>query len=130
MAPSKRIVDKGKAPAISKLPVQKPTRLPPVNYGPFLNALCLMPHQLHTLFSKRLIAIERFVHEKTLFDTLVGYTLIPGGWESLMTIKGARPIGQTVAFPPEELDKAVISEVLGREGTMLFEKLQATECLL
>lgn len=32
--------------------------------------------------------MEQHVHEKTLFDTLIGYELIFGGWESLMTIKG------------------------------------------
>lgn len=120
--------------------------------------------------------MERDVHEKTLFNTLVGYELVLGAWESLMTIKGevqeeamrvfwsnihdlsldnvtyrtevygvhmdidpsalstligiTRPTGKVVAFPPEELDKAAISEVFGCEGTTWFGKLQAIECLL
>lgn len=86
MAPPNRIVDKGKAPATSKLSVHKLKRPPPTNYGPFLNASC---HANYThYFSKRPITIERFVHEKTLFDTLIGYELGPSGWESLMVIKG------------------------------------------
>lgn len=41
-----------------------------------------------------------------------------------------RPIGQVVTFPPEELNKAVVSEVFGSDITSWFGKLQATECLL
>lgn len=162
MAPPKRVVDKGKVPTTIKLPIQKARRPPPVNYRPFLNASCRANYTHY--FSKRLIVIERSVHEESLFDTLVGYTLIPGRWKSLMTIKRevqeeavwvfwsnihdssledlnfhtelygvqmdidpsivamllgiARPTSQAVAFPPEELDKAVISEVFSHEGTM------------
>lgn len=86
MAPPKRIADKGKAPATSKLLVHKPKKLPPANYGSFLNASC---HANYThYFLRRPIAVERSVHKKTLFDTLIGYKLGPSGWESLMTIKG------------------------------------------
>lgn len=49
----------------------------------------------------------------------------------LSTLLGiARPTSQAVAFPPEEIDKATISNVFGREGTTWFGKLQATKCLL
>lgn len=42
----------------------------------------------------------------------------------LSTLLGiARPIGQVVVFPPEELDKATISEVFCHEDTMWFGKL-------
>lgn len=50
---------------------------------------------------------------------------------ALSTLLGiVRPIGQTVAFSPKELDKAAIYEVFGRESTTWFGKLQATKCLL
>lgn len=86
MAPPKKNVDKGKASTTSKLPVQKPTRPPPVNYGPFLNASRHANYKNY--FSKRPIAIKCHVHEKTLFDTIIGYELVPGRWESLMKIQG------------------------------------------
>lgn len=76
---------KGKV-ALSKLLVQKPTRPPPVNYGSFLDASRLLNYNHY--FSRRPIAVERSVHEKTLFDKLVEYELVLNGWESLMIIKG------------------------------------------
>lgn len=175
MAPPKRDDSKGKGKeSSSKLQVQKPTRPPPVNFGQFLNASCLANYKNY--FSKRPIAVERHVHEKTLFDTIIGHELMFGGWESLMKIQGivqeevvqvfwsnihdsglkdltfhtevygiqmdvdpsvlstllgiARPIGQVMAFPPKEIDKAAISDIFGREGTTWSGKLQSTECLL
>lgn len=87
MAPPKRDDPKRKGKASSsKIPIQKPPRPPPINYGPFLDASRLLNYKHY--FSKRPIAVERHVHEKTLFDTLIGYELVSGGWESLMTIKG------------------------------------------
>lgn len=77
MAPPKRNAVKGKALVTSKLPVQKPMRPPPINYGPFLDASSLANYKNY--FSKRLIAVERHVHEKTLFNTIIGYELMPGG---------------------------------------------------
>lgn len=50
---------------------------------------------------------------------------------ALSTLLGiARPTGQAMVFSAEELDKAVISEVFGHEGTIWFGKLQGTKCLL
>lgn len=43
---------------------------------------------------------------------------------ALSTLLGiARPKGQAILFPPEELDKVAISEVFGREGMTKFKKL-------
>lgn len=85
MAPPKRNADKGKGPT-TKLPIQKPIRPQLVNYGPFLDASGLSNYKNY--FSKRPIAIEHHVHKKTLFNTLIGYMLVSGGWESLMMIQG------------------------------------------
>lgn len=57
-----------------------------MNYSAFLDASRLSNYTNY--FSKMLIAVEQHVNEKTLFDHLIGYELMPGGWESLMTIKG------------------------------------------
>lgn len=34
--------------------------------------------------------MERHVHEKTLFDTLIGYEVVSSGWESLMIEEAIR----------------------------------------
>lgn len=87
MAPPKKDDPKGKGKAsLSKLPVQKPMRQPPVNYGPFLDASHLANYKNY--FLKRPIAVEHHVHEKTLFETIIGYELMPSGCESLMMIQG------------------------------------------
>lgn len=87
MAPPKKDDPKGKGTASSsKLSVQKQKRPPPTNFGAFWDASRLTNYNHY--FSRRPIAVERDVHEKTLFDTLVGYKLVLGGWESLMIIKG------------------------------------------
>lgn len=50
---------------------------------------------------------------------------------TLSTLLGiARPTGQAMTFPPEELDKAAISKVFGHEDETWFGKLQDTECHL
>lgn len=168
MAPPKRDDTKGKGKASSsKFLVHKPSRPPLVNYGQFLDAFSFSNYKHY--FTKRLVAMKRHVHEKTLFDMLIGYELVSDGWESLMTIKGevqeealrvfwsnihdsslkdlsfhtkvygvpmsldpsilstlrgiARPTGKAVTFPLADLDKAVISEVFGRESTTWFGKL-------
>lgn len=86
MAPPKRDDIKGKDPASSKSPVQKQKHSPPTNFGEFLDASHLANYMNY--FSKRPIVVEQHVQEKTLFDHLIGYEFMPGGWESLMTIKG------------------------------------------
>lgn len=87
MTPPRRDDPKGKGKAFSSnLSVQNPPQPSSVNYRPFLNASCLSNYMNY--YSKRPIAIEQHMHEKTLFDTLIRYMLVSGGWESLMTIKG------------------------------------------
>lgn len=87
MAPPKRDDPKGKGKASSsKLPVHKPSRPPPINYGSFFYTSRLSNYKHY--FSKRPITVEQYVHEKTLFDMLIGYELVSGGRESLMIIKG------------------------------------------
>lgn len=76
MAPPKMDDPKGKQKASSSnLLVQKPMRPSPVNYWPFFYASLLASYKNY--FSKRLIAIEYHVHEKTLFDAIIGYELMP-----------------------------------------------------
>lgn len=68
------------------MPIHKPPRPPPIHYRPFLDASHLLNYKHY--FSRRPAVVERSVHEKTLFDKLIRYEIGPGGWESLMSIKG------------------------------------------